>query len=928
MNTGRPTIDEQWSQIETILDRLYDLPPGYDRHAELERLCAGSNELLDRVTGLLEAGDDADEPAGSRLSGISSSLINDLESFLATEDDQQADGRRIGAYRLNHVLGRGGMGIVYVAERADEHYRKRVAIKLMPQGLETPEMIRRFLNERQILANLEHPNIARLLDGGLTDEGYPYLVMEYIEGEPIDEYCERLDLPIRQRLELMMTVCAAVQHAHQNMVIHRDLKPNNILVTTGGEVRLLDFGVAKLADPELSSEESSRTLMQPRTPGYASPEQEANRAVSTASDVYSLGVILYRLLTEQMPLEVSAAVSAETGSPRRDQTPVLPSVAASDRLARESRLAAGLRASFIRRIRGDLDNIVLKALEFEPENRYPTPAHLAEDIRRHLRGLPVSATNASPLYRLRKFVSRYRIGVATGLVTSVAVALAVAGIVWQARKATQEAHRARQVSEVITGLFTDANPYSGQGRELSVVELLDRGLERLRNDLEGDSEMKSDLTEVIARAYSGQGLYEKAEELHRQNLEARTVLFGPSDVRTAVSATNLAAALLNQGSYDAAEPLLDDAIEVLQSQEGAATEELSDALMYMGNLKAMTGKYADSARHHERSISLRRSLSTKEVFGVAVELSNLSTAVEHLGQVERGVDLLREALEIADSTVGEDHPSTAAIRNKLAVRLHAQGDYDDSEKLYRDSLEIQRRKLGEDHPAVADAALNLGKLLLDKGDYPGAEPLIEQAVALSRQSFGEEHISRIAAEMNQASLWRETGRNDDADRLYRSGLSRLLRVVSPQDYAIGRMYSLMAMNDQARGDLMSARRRYEAALEIQRVASYRKLHLAESLVGLAAVSSDLGEPVAAEDWARKALEIYETLMPEGNWQLAEARVELGAALWLQGRNDEAAKLIYDGYRTLESVRVEGDRRLERARRFVALVGQEVGLGQS
>lgn len=905
---------EQWARIEAILDRVLDLDlePALDRDSELARLCGGDKELRQQVEALLEAGERSDGFLDASLERLSPELIADFEGFLTEEDNSDIAGRRIGAYRLIEILGRGGMGVVYLAERADEHYQQRVAIKLMPRGLETPELHRRFLTERQILADLEHPNIAKLLDGGVTEEGYPFLVMEYIEGEPIDEFCDRLDLSTRQRLELFVTVCMVVQHAHQNMVIHRDLKPSNILVTQNGEVRLLDFGVAKLTDPDVLPEQAEKTVLQPRTLGYASPEQVANRPVLTTSDVYSLGVILYRLMTSTMPHDLTGLSPTEAEARVHEHVPVLPSVAVEHRSrSRTSRI-----------LRGDLDNIVLKALEIEAEDRYSTAEHLAEDIRRHFAGVPIQAISASPVYRFNRFVSRHRVAVAAGAMAVLAVGMAIAGIVWQARKATLEARRAQQVSEVITGLFTDADPYTGQDREMGVVEMLDRGLERLESDLAEEPELKADLTDVLARAYGGQGQFAKAEALHRSNLEARRILYGDHDVRVAESATHLAATLINRGAYKAAEPLLIEALDIFTSTGGESSKEASTVLMHLGNLKQLTGDYSQAARYHEQSLAIRKASPTEGGFAVAVELSNLSTAVEQLGEVDRATNLLWEALEIAEQTVGEDHLSTADIRTKLAVRLHAQGDYDGSESLYRAALEIQQRKLGSDHPHTIDAAVNLGKLLLDRGDYSGARSFVELAVDLSRRHIEESHISRIAAEMNLATLWRETGRNEEAEVLYLSGLSRLEQLVGPEDYSIGRMYSLLAMNDQARGSIVSARHRYEKALAIQRTASKRKFHLAETLVGLGSVLCDQGQPEQAEIFIREALEIYEPLMPEGNWQLAEGRVELGAALLRQGQRDEAHDLLRSGYTSMAAVRDSDDRRLRRAAGFVAELDDE------
>ena len=907
---------ERWAQIESALDELLDLDDPVEREAALTRLAARDQELHRSVAELLSVAQQEERAASSALSGLSPGLVSDFERYLLEQDERRSQGKRIGAYRLIRILGRGGMGVVYLAERADEQYHKQVAIKLIPQGLETPEVQRRFLAERQILADLEHPNIARLLDGGVTDEGYPYLVMDYVDGEPIDEYCERRELPVSKRLELFVTVCRAVQHAHQNMIVHRDLKPSNILVTAEGEVRLLDFGVAKLVDNELV-DGAGRTLHQPGTPGFSAPEQLANRAVSTASDVYSLGVILYRLLTSSMPAGRRRGTASESGWPTADAPPTAPSVAVRDRPHREGGRAVAEARARSRRLRGDLDSIVLKALEHEPSMRYPTAQHLADDVRRHLAALPVLATNASGWYRFTRFVRRKKWAMAASVAVIAAVTLSVVAVVWQARRATLEAVRAQRVSELIVGLFTDADPYVGQGRDLSVVELLDRGAERLERDLADQPLLRSELAAVLGRAYMGQGEFDRAAALHQSNVELRVATLGETDERVAWAMTDLGAVRINQGDYEAARPLLESALENFKIRGDDRSQELSRTLMYLGNLEAMTGNYASAADLHRRALAIRRSNDRPDGFSVAIELANLSTAVEQLGDLNQATALLREALAIAERTVGDDHPSTAAIRNNLALRLHARGDYEEAELLYRRALSLQRQKLGPEHPHVADAALNLGKLLIDRGDFSAARPFVESAVDISRSHLEPEHVARIAAEMNLATLWREAGDFEAAEALYLSGFDRLTEMVGAADPAVARALSLLAINDRAWGRLERARERFESAIEIQRLATHRRLHLAETLVGLGAVLGDLGELDAAESMLREAVEIYRDAVPATSWQLAESRTELGRVLARQGRTGAAEGLLRGGLEGFAGVFAADDWRRLRAAAVLA-----------
>ena len=461
-----------------------------------------------------------------------------------------------------------------------------------------------------------------------------------------------------ERLSLFLGVCAAVQYAHQNLIIHRDLKPANILVTGEGAIKLLDFGIAKLLADEADTTKRVVTRFQPRTLAYAAPEQLANRAVSTSSDVYSLGVVLYRLLTGHHPYRLDGLSATEAEKVVSEQEPVRPSAAA---LRRDGEEGDEDLSAWGRRLRGDLDRILLKALAKDPSHRYPTVDALAEDIGRHLMGQPVAAQPPTWRYRAGKFLGRHRVGTVAALLVALAAAGALGGIAWQARRAEGEAARATAVAELLTSIFSDANPYEGADREMSLLGLLDRGYARVRDQVT-DPGIRADLFSALAKAYGGQGRYETAVRLLQQALTERSRVLGPDDPGLAPSVLALGGALRDLGRYDDAQEYLDRALTLVERGQGRDSADGSDALLALGGLHEDRGDFAGAETYYREVLRIRRRLAAGPDFRVAVALNALSGAVDCQGRHGEGLDLLGEALSIARDTVGEESPFTASMR--------------------------------------------------------------------------------------------------------------------------------------------------------------------------------------------------------------------------------------------------------------------------
>ena len=522
---------ERWHQIKGILDEALEQEEP-ERAGFIAAACQGDDELRREVESLAaseaEIGDFIETP-------VFRIRLDEVEPL--------AVGERIGAWRIVREIGWGGMGAVYLAERADQEFEQRVAIKLVRRGMDTDEIVRRFRSERQILAHLDHPNIAKLFDGGTTADGRPYFVMEYVEGRPIHDFCDERKLSVRERLELFRQVCAAVHFAHQNLIVHRDLKPGNILVTADGVPKLLDFGIAKLLDPTQEAFALTRADLRPMTPDYASPEQVRGEPITTASDVYSLGVLLYRLLTGQRPYRPTTDPQALAEAICKTE-PVRPSSA----IARAGEIPDSETRILRRQVAGDLDNIVLMAMRKEPQRRYASVDQLSNDIERHLEGLPVVARKDTLGYRTRKFVGRHKLGVtlaAATLLMIVGFSITVT-LFWQRAERARE--RAQAVSGFLGDLFSASDPKRSRGEPITVLEILDQGSRKMDRSSKVEPEVRADLMSTMGLAYLSLGQWDQAKRLFEVALDLHRRTLRQDDPQVVDDLQNLAFVLRQLGT--------------------------------------------------------------------------------------------------------------------------------------------------------------------------------------------------------------------------------------------------------------------------------------------------------------------------------------------------------------------------------------------
>ncbi len=852
---------ERWELVREVFGGALERDAG-DREGYLKHACDGDTELRSEVESLLEAHLEGRDflAAPPAVTG------DDATGDAAAGGDDPLLGRRLGAYRIERRIGRGGMGAVYSAARADSTFDKRVAIKLLKREMDSAEVVRRFHAERQILAGLEHPNIARLLDGGSSDDGRPYLVMEHVEGLPIDQYCDRHQLGITERLELFGKVCAAVQFAHRNLVVHRDLKPSNILVTAAGEPKLLDFGIAKILDPELLSRAPAQTetVLRLMTPNYASPEQILGTPVTTASDVYALGVLLYLLLTERHPLELENRSAADALWAIRHQDPEPP----SDVVGRRRR----------RRLAGDLDNIVLMALRKEPERRYVSVDQLAEDLRRHLTGRPILAATDSFRYRCGKFVRRHRLGVLSAVAFIVAVlGFAVLMAIQRAeiarerdlldtqRQATEtERLRAERVTSFLLGLFEASDPFlsKADARKISARELLDRGAGRLAT-LDAEPEARAELSHAIGVIYRRMGLSDKAR------------------------------------------PLLDYALETRRTLPASDPAKLADSLDQQGLSLREAGDYAAAGETFRQSLALRRSRLGAGHPAVADSLGHLAALAESVGDFSAAERLQREALALYRQRLGDDDATVANGLRQLAVILQSQGDHDGAEDLFLEALAIQLRVFDDQHPQVARTRYSLAELVLRRGDYARAEVLYRQALATMRRRLGDEHIEVAFGIHSLAVVLAGQGDQEAAELLYLEALALLERLRGAEHPDLAATLHGLGRVHLARREFRGAERRYRQALEIRRKAlGEGSPYLVISLTGLGRVALEKGDYAAAEGWLNQARDIGRRAFPGGHWRIDVADSLLGDCRLRTGRYGDAEPLLLESYRGLRSRRGE------------------------
>ena len=793
---------EQLREIDSLFNEALEQPSD-TRSQWLQQASAGRPDLVAAVEDLLLAHESAVPYFDEFAHSVDKGRLLEIELSARGE-------RRIGPYQLVKPIGQGGMGTVFLADRVDGEFDQQVALKLLAVGIDGEAALRRFRTERQIGARLAHPGIARLLDGGVSDDHRPYFVMELVDGAPIVEWCGRHEATIDERLRLLLQVTDAVQYAHGNLVVHRDLKPSNILVTKQGAVKLLDFGIARVLD---DTADLTKTLDRAMTPAYASPEQVRGDRVSTATDVFSLGVVLYELLSGTHPFRPSPgsgrpAATAERDTAAHDIThailehePPKPSAVAPERVARQ--------------LRGDLDTICLMALRKEPERRYRSIEQFAADIRAYLDGLPVAAQPDSRSYRIGKFVGRHRVAVGA---TAAAVVLLIAFTITlavQARRIANERDKAAQIASLLADLFEVSDPSEARGATLTAREVLDRGTARVEASLAEQPDLQVALLDVLARVYQNLGLYQKASAIVEQSLGTKRRLGLGETPDAAASLARLGELQRQRGDYPASEQTLRDALDLLRRISPDDDRAFAVTSNHLGKVLVARGKVDEAPQVLQNAIMHARRTTPVADVELAESANTLGVLAFSRGDFAEAEARFREALDLRRRVLGADHPQVPAALNNLASLFSRTGDAPAAEALYQEALGIYRRILDPGDPRIATTVNNLGLSMMRRGDQAGAEPMLRESLAIRRKTLPARHPDVAQSLANLGFLLQEQGKLSEAAPLAEEALEIRTAAFGPAHPLVAQSLHNLGLLRRAQGDAREGERLLREALAIQ-----------------------------------------------------------------------------------------------------------------
>lgn len=821
---------QRWKQVEEIVDTALSIDQA-ERDDYIEEACKGDKELKTRVTKLLENIEQAETANYLEEHGQYQEFEADLAKSAEHSAGESLIGREIGAYKILELIGHGGMGSVYAAERSDKVHDEQLALKILPRGMDTPSNLDRFKRERKILAKLDHPNIARLLDGGITEDGLPYLVMEYVEGMPLDKYCDQHRLSVKQRLELFGAVCRAVQHAHQNTVIHRDLKPSNILVTENGTLKVLDFGIAKLLEPD----DPETTIFQTRTGarmftlGYAAPEQVEGDTVTTAADTYGLGVLLYEILAGVHPFDLGDKKLTEIETLIREQTPNRPSVKfrklSSDQQKQVSDKRGTSPSTLFNLLQGDLDAIVMKTLRKEPTARYSSVEQLLDDLRRREENLPLIAQEDTWRYKTSKFIKRHK----TGLWIAAGFLLLIIGFAtfytWQITQERNEAQEQRnraqeeaRKSEAVTTFLTDlikANyPENAQGDTITVREFLSKGYNKLHN-LSRSPAVQANVMQVMAHTYQSLGELDKADSLISQVVTMQdTMDIGTSEKATSYNLYGLI--LRDQGQISEAEQAMEQSADLYKRTENTETAEYTKLLRDLAYIKRMQGNYDQALPLARQALNIEQRIYGKSNIQTAETYFVLASILQHQHKYEQAKKNQLKSLKIINANIDGPHPGKATNFNNLGNIYESQDSLQKAKMYYQKALQMNEELYGGVHSSIATSASNLADVLKYQDKLNSAEVLIKRAIKVRTKTSGKNHPYLANHLNNYANLYRRQKKFERADSLYLQAINIFEKNYGPDHPKIVSTKFNRAVNAHFRGNNKYAKSLLKAVIAIRK----------------------------------------------------------------------------------------------------------------
>jgi eukaryotic-like serine/threonine-protein kinase len=815
------------------------------------------------------------------------------------------DFRSIGPYRLLEKIGEGGMGQVWLAEQTAP-VQRRVALKLIRAGMYDDALLRRFQSERQSLAMMDHPSIAKVFDAGATLDGQPYFVMEYVPGETITHYCDHKKLKIRERLELFIKACEGVQHAHQKAIIHRDLKPANILVVeVDGKPtpRIIDFGLAKALSAPIDGEVFvTRVGGFVGTPGFMSPEQSDPGIldVDTRTDVYALGVILYVLLTGMLPFDMQQWKTRPFDEILRQlREEDAPSPSAKLAVEKDSAIGAAERRGtqprqLVKSLHGDLDWITMKAVEKDRARRYGTPSELAADIRRYLNHEPVIARPASAGYRLQKYVRRHRIAVSVAAMLVLLLAGFAAVQAAELRRITRERDRANRVTDFVTGMFKVSDPSEARGNSITAREILDKASSDIDTSLQKDPDLQAQMMDVMGRVYDNLGLYPHAQSLLQGAVDTREKILGPNNSETLTSLDNLANTLADEGRYTEAEKYERQILDIRQRMLGPKNP---DTLGSMNNLAATfveEGKFQDAEKLDRETLDLRRRVLGPDNPATLTSMYNLGWILQQEGRYADAEILDRQTLDARRRVLGPDHPQTLASMGNVAIDLLREGKYSDAEALDRETVAGRQRVLGPDHRETLMAMTNLANDFRSQRKYADAEALSRQTLDIERRTLGPEHPTTISTMTNLGIILQEENRIPEAEKMDRETLDLDRRVLGPEYPGTLNTTSNLAIVLKLENHFTDAEKLYRENLAVeQRVDGAEHPFTLATMINLGNCLVSEGRYDEAEKLFSQTLEIERRVLRPNHPYTTATYLGLAEALAHEGKPDESLSALRD-----------------------------------
>ncbi|NGP89472.1 serine/threonine-protein kinase [Fodinibius halophilus] len=887
--------DVNRKKVDTIVDQALDLPKE-ERKTFIESQCGDNKRLKNEVTLLLESIYDSEgwlENPEDYKKEFYDEISDDVE-YLST--DHAFVGSQVGSYTIREKIGEGGMGTVYRAERRGGEFDHQVAIKIIRRGRASEVNIRRFRREQRILAGLNHPGIARLYDGGITEEGFPYIIMEHVSGIPIDEYCRENDCSITEEIALFEQVLEAIRYAHENLIIHRDLKPDNILVDEAGTIKILDFGISKLLEED-SDPSLTKTGTQLLTPRYAAPEQIRQENITTATDLYALGVVFYELLAGTGPYDLEEATSFEAKQIILRQEPVKPSAKVSS-------------AASHKKLKGDLDAIALKAIRKEPDRRYRVANEFLDDLKSYQTGIPISAHQDSFKYRSQKFISRHKQGVAI----AAGILLLVVGFVvfysWriteERNQAKLEAQKAEEVTDFLTRIFEGSNPTVAKADSIPIRNFLERGVNRI-NEMEGQSEVKAALLTTMGRVYSNLGEYEKSDTLLQEALKLSKEVYEDPHEDLANSYVMKAANEKELDNFAAAESLYKKGINILEKLENRPDSLYSGSLSNLALLYEEIGKHPKAIPIHKKAVALDKKRYPEGHKEIGISLNHLAVAQEKNGAFQKALKNHKKSLEIFNDKLGKGHKRTAITTHNLAILYRSLGRIDKAIPLIKEALKMKKAIYGNEHIVVVSSLAGLGHLYRETGQIENAISTFEKTMDIVSNTHGDSSMYAGILSFSLGASYLQDGNFLKAKRLFRKSKDILERALGPEGAYVAIPKHLLGKLFLKQEKLSEAQDEFRETKAIL-IKNYDKTHpyyggLMKSLGRLKIAQDSLQK---ARAYLNKSIEVFEQKLPDTHWKLAESRLLLGKVLYHQENYSESRQLLKQNIPHIRKYRGDDD----------------------